>query len=157
MSTSTQQARALVFIRIAVGLFFLIFAEYKLASSQFITTGMATYIRHYVDKDCYPFMRTALSTIILPHTIFFGAFVAVTELMIGLSLVTGVLVRWASFGGLLMMCLFLFSADYPGPHAPLWTYFGASLDHSVFIICFIALIIAPSDDRWALRLRRSQR
>lgn len=157
MSTPTQHSRALVFIRIAVGLFFLIFAEYKLANSQFITKGMATYIHHYVDKDCYPFMRAPLRTIILPHTIFFGAFVAVSELLVGLSLVTDVLVRWASFGGLLMMCLFLFSADYPGPNSPLWTYFGASLDHSGFIICFIALIIAPSDDRWALRLHRSQR
>jgi uncharacterized membrane protein YphA (DoxX/SURF4 family) len=157
LSTSTQQSRALIFIRIAIGLFFLIFAEYKLASSQFIMKGMATYIHRYVDKDCYPFMQAPLRTIILPHTIFFGAFVAVSELLVGLSLVTGVLVRWASFGGLLMMCLFLFSADYPGPHAPLWTYFGASLNHSVFIICFIALIIAPSDDRWALRLRGAQR
>jgi uncharacterized membrane protein YphA (DoxX/SURF4 family) len=157
LSTPTQHSRALVFIRIAVGLFFLIFAEYKLASSQFITKGMATYIHHYVDKDCYPFMQAPLRSIILPHAVFFGAFVAVSELLVGLSLVTGVLVRWASLGGLLMMCLFLFSADYPGPHAALWTYFGASLDHSVFIICFIALIIAPSDDRWSLRPRRSQR
>jgi uncharacterized membrane protein YphA (DoxX/SURF4 family) len=157
MSNSTQQSRALVFIRIAAGLFFLIFAEYKLASSQFIETGMATYIHHFVDKACYPFMKAPLRSIILPHTVFFGAFVAVSELLVGLSLVTGVLVRWASFGGLLMMCLFLFSADYPGPHSPLWTYFGASLDHSVFIICFIALIIAPSEDRWALHLHRSKR
>ena len=141
MSAANQQARALAFLRIAVGLLFLIFAQYKLRSTQFIYHGMATYIGHFIQNGCYPFMRSFLKNIILPHAVFFGAVVAITELLIALSLITGVLVRWASLGGLAMMLLFLLSSNYPGPQAPFWQYFGASLDHSVLALCFITFII----------------
>ena len=36
------------------------------------------------------------------------------------------------------MLTLLFSSNYPGPEAPLWQYFGASLDHSVLSLCFAA-------------------
>ena len=39
MSDAAQQSRALAFLRIAIGLLFLIFAEYKLTSTQFIWGG----------------------------------------------------------------------------------------------------------------------
>ena len=155
MSASNQQARALAFLRIAVGLLFLIFAQYKLRSAHFIWGGMANYIGHFIQGGCYPFMRSFLKNIILPHAIFFGAIVSISELLIALSLITGTLVRWASLGGLSMMLALLFSSNYPGPHAPFWEFFGASLEHSVLALCFIALLIAPSTHRWAL-LRSKQ-
>ena len=40
------------------------------------------------------------------------------------------------------MLTLLFSSDYPGPGAPLWQYFGASLGHSVFALCFISKEVA---------------
>jgi hypothetical protein len=46
----------------------------------------------------------------------------------------------------------LFSSNYPGPQAPLWQYFGASLDHSVLALCFAAFLLADSDR--ALSVRR---
>jgi uncharacterized membrane protein YphA (DoxX/SURF4 family) len=155
VSDATEQSRALSFLRIAVGVFFLVFAEYKLADMHFIRSGMATYIQGFVDHGSYPFMQPLLKDLILAHAVFFGAVVSVTELMIGLSLVTGILVRWASLGGLVMMLLFLFSADYPGAHAAPWKYFGASLDHSVFALAFVTLILAGPPRIWVLRLRRS--
>jgi uncharacterized membrane protein YphA (DoxX/SURF4 family) len=157
MSSANQQSRALAFLRIAVGLLFLIFAQYKLTSTKFISGGMANYISHFIQSGCYPFTRSFLKNIILPHAVFFGAFVAITELLIGLSLITGVLVRWASLGGLAMMLLFLFSSNYPGPQAPLWQYFGASLDHSVLALCFLTFLIGEPDAAWALRLGKTRR
>lgn len=157
MSTPNQQSRALALLRIAVGLLFLIFAQYKLTSTQFIRHGMASYIRHFIEGGSYPFMQPFLRNIILPHAILFGAVVAITELLIGLSLITGILVRWASLGGLLMMLLYLFSANYPGPQAPFWQYFGASLDHSVLALCFLTFLIGKPDTVWALRLGKSGR
>jgi uncharacterized membrane protein YphA (DoxX/SURF4 family) len=157
MSAANQQARALAFLRIAVGLLFLIFAQYKLTSTQFIRHGMASYIGHFIQNGCYPFMRPFLKNIILPHPVFFGAVVAITELLIALSLITGVLVRWASLGGLIMMLLFLFSANYPGSQAPFWQYFGASLDHNVLALCFLTFLIGKPDAVWAIRLGRSTR
>ena len=151
MSDAAQQSKALAFLRIAIGLLFLIFAEYKLTSTRFIWGGgMASYIRGFLDQGSYPFMRSFLRDLILPHTIFFGAIVSMSELLIAISLLTGVLVRWASVGGLAMMLLLLFSSNYPGPQSPFWQYFGASLDHSILALCFIALIVGRSNQHWAI-------
>jgi uncharacterized membrane protein YphA (DoxX/SURF4 family) len=155
MTTAEQQSRALAFLRISIGLIFLIFAEYKLTSTGFIRTGMAQYITQFLNEGAYPFVRPFLRNVILPHSIFFGAIVSISELLIALSLITGILVRWASVGGLTMMLVLLFSSNYPGPQAPFWEFFGASLDHSVLALCFIALLIAPSNQRWTL-LRSKQ-
>jgi thiosulfate dehydrogenase [quinone] large subunit len=155
MSAADQQSKALAFLRISIGLIFLIFAEYKLTSTRFIRVGMAQYISQFLNESSYPFVRPFLRNIVLPHTVFFGAIVAISELLLALSLLTGVLVRWASVGGLTMMLVLLFSSNYPGPQAPFWEFFGASLDHSVLALCFIALLIAPSNQRWAL-LRSKQ-
>jgi uncharacterized membrane protein YphA (DoxX/SURF4 family) len=158
MSDAAQQSKALAFLRIAIGLLFLIFAEYKLTSTRFIWGGgMASYIRGFLDQGAYPFMRPFLRSLILPHTIFFGAIVSISELLIAISLLTGVMVRWASLGGLAMMLLYLFSSNYPGPQAPFWEYFGASLEHSVLALCFITLIISRSNQHWALHPHRSSR
>jgi uncharacterized membrane protein YphA (DoxX/SURF4 family) len=149
MSAPNQQSRALAFLRIAVGLLFLIFAEYKLTSTKFIWCGMASYIGHFIQNGCYPFMHPFLTKVILPHAVFFGAFVSISELFIAISLITGVMVRWASLGGLVMMLLFLFSSNYPGPKAP--------LDHSVLALCFLTFLIGRPDTSWALRLGRTGR
>jgi uncharacterized membrane protein YphA (DoxX/SURF4 family) len=157
MSAANQQARALAFLRISVGLLFLIFAQYKLTSTKFIWGGMANYIGHFIEHGCYPFMRPFLKNVILPHAVFFGAFVSISELLIAISLITGVLIRSASLGGLVMMLLFLFSSNYPGAQAPFWQYFGASLDHSVLALCFLTFLIGKPDAAWALRLGRTGR
>jgi uncharacterized membrane protein YphA (DoxX/SURF4 family) len=157
MSAPNQQSRALAFLRIAVGLLFLIFAQYKLTNTKFIWGGMTSYIGHFIQNGCYPFMHPFLTKVILPHAVFFGAFVSISELLIAISLITGVMVRWASLGGLVMMLLFLFSSNYPGPKAPLWQYFGASLDHSVLALCFLTFVIGSPDTIWALRLGRNGR
>jgi uncharacterized membrane protein YphA (DoxX/SURF4 family) len=157
MIADNQQSRALAFLRIAVGLLFLILAQYKLTSTRFIWGGMAGYIRSFVEHGCYPFMQPFLKEIILPHAVLFGAFVAIAELSIALSLITGVLVRWASLGGLAMMLLFLFSSNYPGAHVPLWRYFGASLEHNVLALCFLTFLIGKPDNVWALRLGKAGR
>jgi uncharacterized membrane protein YphA (DoxX/SURF4 family) len=156
MTPTDRQSKALAFLRISIGLIFLIFAEYKLTSTQFIRHGMASYIGGFIERGCYPFMQSPLKSIVLPHAVFFGTFVSISELLIGLSLVTGALVRWASLGGLVMMLLFLFSANYPGANAPIWQYFGASLEHSILALCFVAFLIGNPDNVWTLRAKRSK-
>jgi uncharacterized membrane protein YphA (DoxX/SURF4 family) len=156
MSAPSQQAKALAFLRIAIGLLFLLFAQYKLTSTKFIWGGMASYIGHFIEQGSYPFLQPFLRNVILPHAVFFGAFVSITELLIAVSLITGVAVRWASLGGLIMMLLFLFASNYPGPHAPFWQYFGASLDHSVLALCFLAFLIGNPNTTWALHRKRQE-
>jgi hypothetical protein len=50
------------------------------------------------------------------------------------------------------MMTLLFSANYPGLHAAIWQYFGASLDHSVLALCFAVFAITRRDEHlkpWA--------
>jgi thiosulfate dehydrogenase [quinone] large subunit len=54
------------------------------------------------------------------------------------------------------MLSLLFSSNYPGAHAPLWQYFGASLDHSVLALCFFSFLIGNSTAAWSLRSQKKQ-
>src|SRR5271169_1485761 len=48
------------------------------------------------------------------------------------------------------MLTMLFSSDYPGATAPMWQYFGASLSHSVFALCFVAFLVGRSAQIWSV-------
>ena len=60
MSVAEQESKALAFLRISIGIIFLIFAEYKLTSTRFIRTGMAQYINQFLNEGSYPFIRPFL-------------------------------------------------------------------------------------------------
>jgi thiosulfate dehydrogenase (quinone) large subunit len=144
-----RSATALTALRIAVGILFLIFAEYKVFGTTFtLHGGFQGWIHRFLDGGAaYPFMVPILSHFVLDHGTPIAFLAAYSELAIGLSLVLGILVRWASIGGLVYMLTLLFSSNYPGAHAPLWEYFGASLDHLVLALCFGAFIIAHGRNR----------
>jgi len=148
----SQNARALAVLRIGVALFFLIFAQYKILSTQFtLHGGFQFWINKFLTEGgAYPFMAPILRNFVLPHSIPIAFLVAYGELAIGLALLLGVFVRPASIAGLIFMLTLLFSSDYPGPSAPLWQYFGASLSHSVFALCFLTFLIARSDTVWSV-------
>ena len=143
-------------MRIAVGCLFLIFAQYKVFGRQFtLGGGFQWWINRFLqDGAAYPFMVAVLQKFVLAHATAIAFLVAYGELAIGLSLVTGIWVRIASAFGAVYMVSLLFSSNYPGPHAPLWQYFGASLDHSVLGLCFLAFLVGQSDQ--ALYFRRHQ-
>jgi len=143
-------ARALAVLRIGVGIFFLIFGEYKVFGTQFtLGGGFQFWINKFLEGGAYPFMAPVLRGFVLPHATLIAFSVAYGEFCIGLGLVLGTMVRPASLGGLALMLLMLFSADYPGANAPFWQYFGASLDHSVFALCFVAFLIGRADEVWS--------
>jgi thiosulfate dehydrogenase (quinone) large subunit len=150
-------AKALAYLRIGVGVFFLIFGEYKVFGTQFtLGGGFQGWITRFVTNGAYPFMVPILRGFVLGHGPAIAFLVAYGELAIGLALVTGVLVRAASICGLIYMLALLFSSNYPGPAAPLWQYFGASLDHSILALCFGAFIIGRPAEVLSVRpfLRR---
>jgi uncharacterized membrane protein YphA (DoxX/SURF4 family) len=144
-------ARSLAFLRISVGILFLIFGQYKVFGTQFtLHGGFQFWINKFLEDGAYPFMVPALRGLVLPHATAIAFLVAYGELAIGLALVLGLLVRPASVFGLLYMLTLLFSSNYPGPHAPLWQYFGASLDHSVLALCFVSFLVGDSSVEWSL-------
>src|SRR5205807_4074634 len=122
--------RALAYLRIGVGVLFLIFGEYKVFGTEFtLGGGFQGWINRFLTDGAYPFMVPVLRGFVLPHGTAIAFLVAYGELAIGLALVTGLLVRAASICGLIYMLALLFSSNYPGPGVAPWQYFGASLDH----------------------------
>jgi thiosulfate dehydrogenase [quinone] large subunit len=151
-------ARAMAFLRISVGTLFLIFGQYKVFGTQFtLHGGFQFWINKFLEEGAYPFVVPVLRGFVLPHVTAIAFLVAYGELAIGLALVFGLMVRPASAFGLLYMLTLLFSSNYPGAQAPLWQYFGASLNHSVLALCFVSFLVGDSTVAWSLRFRHSKR
>ena len=149
--SSARNHYALALIRIGVGILFLIFAQYKVFGTTFtLHGGFQFWINKFLAEGAYPFMAPILRGFVLPHATAIAFLVAYGELAIGLALTLGVMVRSASVWGFIFMLTLIFSSDYPGAGAPLWQYFGASLSHSVFALCFAAFLIASADSVWSL-------
>jgi thiosulfate dehydrogenase [quinone] large subunit len=158
MSITSRNTHALIFLRICVGLLFVIFGQYKVFGTQFTLHGGFEYwINKFIADGAYPFVVPLLKNIVLPHARVFAFLVAYGELAIGLTVVFGVLTRIASVFGFVYMMSLLFSANYPGPHAAFWMYFGASLEHLVLALCFVAFIIGDPEERVALRMQHAKR
>ena len=157
--TQSANAKALAFLRIAVAILFLIFGQYKVFGTQFtLHGGFQFWINKFLeDGAAYPFMVPVLRGFVLPHATPIAFLVAYGELAIGLALLLDVLVRPASACALLYLLSLLFSANYPGAHAPFWQYFGGSLDHSVLALCFMSFLIGDSSVEWSLLSRRRRR
>jgi thiosulfate dehydrogenase [quinone] large subunit len=149
--TNDRNTNVLAGLRIAVGVFFVIFGQYKVFGTQFTSGGgFLGYIQRYIAGRAYPFMVPVLQNLVLPHVKFFAYLVAFGEFAIGLGLVVGVLTRTASVWGLLLMLAMILSSDYPGAGVAFWQYFGASLNQSIFALCFVAFIFGNADSALAL-------
>jgi len=154
----TRNSYSLALLRIGVGILFLIFGQYKVFGTAFtLHSGFQFWINKFLKGGTYPFMAPILRGFVLPHALSISFLVAYGELAIGLALFLGVMVRSASFCGLLFMLTMLFSSDYPGAGAPLWQYFGASLSHSVFALCFAAFLTGRADSVWSIAALRKNR
>ncbi|MCH8947329.1 MAG: DoxX family membrane protein [Acidobacteria bacterium] len=150
-------AKVLAGLRIAIGLLFIIFGQYKVFGTQFtLGGGFQLWINRFLEQGPYPFMVTVLQDFVLPHSTAIAFLVAYGELAIGLGLVLGLLVRTASVCGMIYMLTLLFSSDYPGPQAAFWQYFGAALEHLVLALCFATFVLGNTDQVLSLRsyLRR---
>src|SRR5690242_7021314 len=153
--TANSEVKALAGLRIAVGILFLIFAQYKVFGTQFtLGGGFQHWINEFLEGGAYPFMAPVLKSFVLPHATPIAFLVAYGELAIGLALVLGIMVRVASAFGVIYMMSLLFSSNYPGTHAEFWQYFGAALDHLVLAMCFVAFIVGNPRELSFYRRRR---
>jgi thiosulfate dehydrogenase (quinone) large subunit len=156
--SSARNNYSLALVRIGLGIFFLVFGEYKVFGTQFtLHGGFQFWINKFLDGGAYPFMIPVLRGFVLRHATPIAFLVAYGELAIGIALTLGILVRAASLCGLVFMLTLLFSSDYPGAHAPFWQYFGASLSHSVFALCFAAFLVGRADAVWSVKSLRRNR
>lgn len=148
----TTAQKSLAILRIAIGCLFLVLSEYKVFGTQFTLHGGFQYwINLFLSSGgAYPFMVPILKAFVLPHATAIAFLTAYGELAIGLALALGILVRTASTCGAIYMLTLLFSSNYPGAHAPLWEYFGASLNHLVLALCFVAFAITDPTEHLSL-------
>src|SRR3954471_17079208 len=73
LAITDRNDRAIAALRIAIGLLFLIFAEYKLFGAKFTRGGGFEYwINRFLADGAYPFMKPLLRGLVLPHARFFA-------------------------------------------------------------------------------------
>ena len=155
MATSPALLKTIAGVRIATSVFFLLFGEYKVAGPGFAHGGFQTYLQDFIANGAVSFYRPVLSGLVLPHAVFFGYFVGVWELLIGVSLLIGLWVRPACVLAILFLVNMLLSTWWePGHGVPFWRYFGAELDHLPLLLLFIIFFAADAGRVWGLDGRR---
>jgi uncharacterized membrane protein YphA (DoxX/SURF4 family) len=127
---------AMVLARVAVGLMFIMFAQYKLIHRDFAREGFQKYVTGYVQETSVGFYKPILRET-LKYPKFFAYTVAIVEALIGISMVLGVWVRpFSIIGALFMLNLTLATWNLP-PHTPAWRYLGNQLDHIPLLLLFL--------------------
>ena len=145
--------------RMATAVFFLLFGEYKLASSEFAQrTFPQVWLKDFIENGAVGFYRPFLTGLVLPHHVFFGYLVGAVELFIGLALLIGLWVRLASvLGALHMVNLTLATWWGSGHNLPVWRYFGAELDHLPLLLLFVIFYATDAGRWWGMDGRRRER
>jgi len=154
--------KAIACMRIATGIIFFLFAEYKIAGSEFTPAGFEHWVRGWVEQgQVVGFYKPILVNVALGHPVFCARLVAWSEMAIAISLILGLLVRASAVGGVIMMISFILSTWYaPGHGAPVWQYFGANLDHIPLLFLFVVFYATRAGDVWGLdgwlRMRKAK-
>jgi len=156
MATSLPAAaKTIACVRIATSVFFLLFGEYKLAGPAFAHGGFQGYLQDFIANGAVSFYRPFLSTVVVPHAVFFGYSVGVIESIIGICLLLGFWVRAASVLAILFLLNLTLATWWgPGHGAPIWRYFGAELDHLPLLLLFIIFFAVDAGRVWGLDGRR---
>lgn len=144
-------AKTIAVVRIATGLLFLLFGEYKVAGAEFAHGNFQKYLQGYIGGDAVSFYRPFLAKVILPHAVFFGYMVGVIELFLAVSLIVGLWVRASSILGTLFLLNITLSTWWaPGHDVALWRYFGAELDTIPLMFLFLVFYAADAGQCWGL-------
>jgi len=146
-----RNAVVLAMLRIAVGFFFVVFGQYKVFGYGFVHSGFHDYVEGFIHDGAYPFMVPVLRWILAHAATPMALAVGYGEFLIGVSLLIGLLSRVASLFGCALMLAMWLSGGYPGPHAAFWMYWGASLNWSVFAICFAVLAAGHPEEIASVR------
>src|SRR5580693_1560637 len=150
-------SKTIAVVRMATGVFFILFGEYKLFGPGFAHGGFQEYLHGYIQGSAVSLYRPILADLVLPHAVFLGYMVGAVEMFIGVSLLLGIWVRPASvLGALHMLSLTLATWWDPGHSVPLWRYFGNELDHLPVLFLFIIFFVSDAGRQWGLDGRRQK-
>jgi len=112
-TTTTLAERFLLPLRLFLGITFIYAGLQKLTDPQYFNRSATGFIgKQIIGFAAGSPIHGLLINIVLPHAVFFGALVAFGELAIGIGALLGLLLRPASFFGLLLNILFFLSASW---------------------------------------------
>lgn len=149
MKSSGSASVPMALARIVIGIFFLMFAQYKLIHSDFAHGGYQKYVTGYVQETSLNFYKPFLNRT-LQHPVASGYGVGVAELLIGLSMLLGFWVRpFSILGALFMLNLTLATFVLP-PGTPLWRYFGNQLENIPLMMLFILFFVHRAGETMGL-------
>jgi uncharacterized membrane protein YphA (DoxX/SURF4 family) len=144
-------SKTIAVVRMVIGVFFILFGQYKLMGSSFAHGGFQEYLRGYIADSAVSFYRPILAHLVLPYAVFLGYAVGAVEMFIGVSLLSGIWVRPASgLGALFMLNLALATWWEPGHGVPVWRYFGAELDKLPLLFLFVIFFVSDAGREWGL-------
>lgn len=127
-------------VRIAVGVMFLFFAQYKLMHTAFAHGGYESWVKPWAEQNSLYFYRPFLN-FTLRHQVIFAYATGLVELLIGLSMLLGWWVRTFSVVGALFMLNLTVATWYSPPSgSAYWKYLGSELDHIPLLLLFILFI-----------------
>jgi len=157
MNSPQGLARTTAVVRMAVSVFFLFFGEYKVAGPGFAHGGFQTYLKDYIANQSVSFYRPVLTGLVAPHAVFFGYFVGMLELLVGICLLIGFWVRPACAVGILFLLNLTLASWWDVGHgAALWRYFGARLDTLPLLLLLVLFFAADAGRVWGLDALRTR-
>jgi uncharacterized membrane protein YphA (DoxX/SURF4 family) len=143
---------AMAVARIAVGIMFIMFAQYKLLHRDFAHGGYEHYVNGWLDTTAVSFYKPFLRAT-LHYPLASGYAVGVAELLLGLSMVLGFAVRpFSILGALFMLNLALCTWNLPA-HTPAWRYLGNQLDTIPMLLLFLLFFAHRAGDTLGLDRR----
>jgi uncharacterized membrane protein YphA (DoxX/SURF4 family) len=136
-------------VRVAAAVFFLLFAEYKVARAGLCPRWVSNVSARFHLPIALSFsILQVLSGLVLPHLVFFAYLVGVVELLGGIALLVGLWVRLACLGIPFLLSRTLTAYWEPGPGAAVGRYFGPRLDTlPLLLIIFFAAFFAARAGR----------
>ncbi len=139
--------------RIAVGLMFLMFAQYKLLHTDFAREGYQKWVTGFVQESSLSFYKPFLRETLV-HPKLWAYATGVVELLIGLSMVVGYAVRPFSLVGALYMLNLTFATWNLPAGTPSWRYIGNELDHIPLLLLFLIFFAHGAGESWGLDRRK---
>ncbi len=139
--------------RIAVGLMFLMFAQYKLLHTDFAREGYQKWVTGFVQESSLSFYKPFLRETLV-HPKLWAYATGVVEALIGLSMVVGYAVRPFSLVGTLFMLNLTFATWNLPAGTPSWRYIGNQLDHIPLLLLFLVFFAHGAGESWGLDRRK---
>ncbi len=125
---------ALVLLRVYLGVIFLVAALPKL--QQDFTPGLTAFVQQVALQKAHHFYRPFLEQWVLPNAQFFAALVTWAELLVGVTLILGLLTRFSAAVAVVLTLNYMFAKGA-------WFWIPSSND-AAFVAIGLALLIGAA-------------